>query len=83
MQRHVDGFRDKVIMGKHYAVKEVKDDEDEIMSNHLESNLQETKFHFEIPEDDPNHVIHKEMFLENDSNYRDISLNLQFIDYGY
>ena len=80
MQLHVDGFRDKVIMGKHYTIKEIKDD----VSNHMESNLEEdTKFQFEIPEDDPNHVMHKEMFLENDSNYRDITLNMQFIDFGY
>ena len=27
--------------------------------------------------------MHKEMFLKNDSSYRDIALNMQFIDFGY
>ena len=66
MQCHVDGLRDKAIMGKHYTMKKIKYDD---ISNHIESNLEEnTKFQFEIPEDGPNHVMHKEMLLENDSN---------------
>ena len=68
-------------MGKHYTMKKIKYDD---ISNHIESNLEEnTKFQFEIPEDNPNHVMHKEMLLENDSNYRDIGLNMKFIDFEY
>ena len=53
-------------MGKHYTMKKIKYDD---ISNHIESNLEEfIKFQFEIPEDDPNNVMLKEMFLENDSN---------------
>ena len=63
-------------------MKEIKDYHD--VPNNMESNLEENiKFQFEIPEDNPNHVMHKEMFLENDSNYRDIGLNMQFIGFEY
>lgn len=86
MQRHVEIFRYKVIMGIHYKQKKIKDSEgDEESINDMDMNTydEETKLNLEVPIDDPNHVLHKEMFLENDSQYRDVAIHQQYLDFNY
>lgn len=45
---------------------------------------EEVEINLEIPIDDPNQVVlHKEMFLEQTSDNRDIKLREDFIDFGF
>lgn len=86
MQRHVEVFRYKVIMGIHYKMKKKLEAEgDDESSNDLDMNTydEEAKLNLEVPIDDPNHVLHKEMFLECDSKFRDVSIQQQYIDFNY
>jgi hypothetical protein len=86
MQRHVEVFRYKVIMGIHYkAKKNLDDDEDDKFSEGMDMGTfdEETKLNLEVPIDDPNHVLHKEMFLENDSTFRDVAIMQQFVDFAF
>ena len=89
MQRHVEIFRYKVIMGQHYKSKALKegegDVEDDKFSEGMDMNTydEETKLNLEVPIDDPDNVLHKEMFLENDSSYRDVLLQQQFVDFSF
>lgn len=71
-------------MGIHYKKKARKDSEDDSLQE-LETNTydEEAKLNLEVPIDDPNHVLHKEMFLENYSELRDVSIQQQFIDFNY
>ena len=83
MQRHVDIYRHKVIMGMHnkarskmildadgVGIATMGDDELDIMH--------------EIAMDDPNQVVlHKEMFLEMSAEGRDLSLREEYIDFGF
>ena len=83
MQRHVDIFRHKVIMGIHSRKKaprfeaegteEAKNFEDD-----LEINANE------IPIDDPNQVVmHKEMLQEMWSERRDVRIVEDFLDFNF
>jgi hypothetical protein len=87
MQRHVDMFRYKVIMGIHYRMKQEHegegDDEQSIQEMDLNTLNEETKTNVDLPVDDQNHVLHKEMFLENDSPFRDILMKQQYLDFNY
>lgn len=103
MQRHVEIFRYKVIMGIHYKMKkqrEIDSDLEEQYSDDLNLNTfdEEAKLSLDvqrvhgtsteihknqIPNDDPNHVLHKEMFLENDSKFRDVSIIQQYVDFNF
>jgi hypothetical protein len=85
MQRHVDMFRYKVIMGIHYKMKKEAegDEEDSIQEIDIQTLNEEAKTNVDIPVDDQNHVLHKEMFLENDCQYRDIIIKQQYLDFNY
>lgn len=88
MQRHVEIFRYKVIMGIHYKMKKQREIDSELgeqSSDDLDLNTfdEEAKLNLEVPIDDPNHVLHKEMFLENDSKYRDVSIQQQYVDFNF
>jgi hypothetical protein len=91
MQKHVEIFRYKVIMGTHYKKKRNLDDEDdedgqisedlEIPTNTLD--YEETKMTLDIPLDEQNNTLHKEMMLENESEMRDVSILQQYLDFNY
>jgi len=87
MQRHVELFRYKVIMGMHYKAKKAIEGEgdNDNFSEGMDMNTfdEEAKLNLEVPIDDPNHVLHKEMFLENDSPYRDVAILQQYVDFGF
>jgi hypothetical protein len=81
MQRHIDIFRHKVIMGLHNKPRRkelgILEDEMGMVDDEVEINL-------EIPIDDPNQVVlHKEMFLEMSSENRDIKLREDFLDFSF
>lgn len=82
MQRHVDIFRHKVIMGLHNKPKRKEGglldmDETGGIDEEVEINL-------EIPIDDPNQVVlHKEMFLEVTSEKRDLKLREDYLDFSF
>lgn len=86
MQRHVEVFRYKVIMGIHYKQKlkqEAEGDDESLQDLDTNTYDEEAKLNLEVPIDDPNHVLHKEMFLENDSAHRDVLIREQFIDFNF
>ena len=83
MQRHVDIYRHKVIMGIHNKSRGNKmlTDGTEAGSTSLEDELD---LMHEIAIDDPNQVvIHKEMFLEQASENRDLKLREEYVDFGF
>lgn len=86
MQRHVDIYRHKVIMGIHNKLRKNDMNENEKMGNtgHGTSFEEEVEINLEIPIDDPNQVVlHKEMFLESTSENRDLKLREDYIDFGF
>lgn len=87
MQRHVEIFRYKVIMGTHYKTRRITEGEgdEDNFSEGLDMNTydEETKLNLEVPIDDPDNVLHKEMFLENDSTFRDVVLQQQYVDFNF
>jgi hypothetical protein len=93
MQRHVDIYRHKVIMGIHNKMRKDKNGEavmpmasndtfvdlpdDQITAMDLEINQ-------EIPIDDPTQVVlHKEMFIDITDSARDVRFNQDFIDFAF
>lgn len=85
MQRHVDMFRYKVIMGSHYKMKRTEEGEgdDELTEGMDMDTLGEETKTLELPTDDANHALHKEMFLENNDKHRDVAIEQQFVDFNY
>jgi hypothetical protein len=86
MQRHVEVFRYKVIMGIHYKKKaslEAEGDDESLEDLDTNRYNEEAKLNLEVPIDDPNNVLHKEMFLENNSSFRDVLIQQQFVDFNY
>ena len=83
MQRHVDIYRHKVIMGMHNKARgKMLMDGDEKLG--ISSMDEELEIMHEIAIDDPNQVVlHKEMFLEMSAESRDLSLREEFIDFGF
>lgn len=83
MQRHIDIFRHKVIMGMHNKSrgKALLDGDDKLAISSVEDDLD---LMHEIAIDDPNQVVlHKEMFLEMSSDNRDLHLREEYIDFGF
>jgi hypothetical protein len=86
MQRHVDIYRHKVIMGIHNKMRknELMDGDKLGNTGNGTSFEEEVEINLEIPIDDPNPVVlHKEMFLESTSENRDVKLREDFIDFGF
>lgn len=83
MQRHIDIYRHKVIMGIHNRLRKDKMGElgDEMESATNLSSM-DLEINQEIPIDDPSQVVlHKEMFANVTVENRDISLSCEFIDF--
>jgi len=84
MQRHVDIYRHKVIMGMHNksrAQKTILEGDEKLGISSMDDELE---IMHEIAIDDPNQVVlHKEMFLEMSADYRDLSLREEYIDFGF
>jgi hypothetical protein len=79
MQRHVDIYRHKVIMGIHSKAR--APGKEDLGGSSLEEELELVS---EIAMDDPNQVVlHKEMFLEQNSDTRDLRLREEFVDFGF
>jgi hypothetical protein len=86
MQRHVDIYRHKVIMGIHNKQRKIEYNDGDKLGNtgHGTSFEEEVEINLEIPIDDPNQVVlHKEMFLEMSAETRDLKLREEFIDFGF
>lgn len=85
MQRHVDIYRHKVIMGIHNKQRKNELGEDKLgNSGNGTSFEEEVEINLEIPIDDPNTVVlHKEMFLEMSSENRDLKLREEFLDFSF
>lgn len=83
MQRHIDIFRHRAIMGIHNKSrgKALMDNDDKLGISSLEDDME---IMHEIAIDDPNQVVlHKEMFLEMSSENRDLHLREEFIDFAF
>jgi hypothetical protein len=84
MQRHVDIYRHKVIMGIHNKSRGASKlllDGTEVGTGSMDEDLD---LLHEIAIDDPNQVVlHKEMFLESASESRDIRLREEYLDFGF
>ena len=83
MQRHVDIYRHKVIMGMHNKSrgKMLLDGDDKLGISSIDEELE---IMHEIAIDDPNQVVlHKEMFLEMSADLRDIALREEYIDFAF
>ena len=85
MQRHVDIYRHKVIMGIHNKQRKIDSGEDKLgLTGNGTSFEEEVEINLEIPIDDPNPVVlHKEMFLEMSSENRDLKLRDEFLDFSF
>lgn len=92
MQRHVDIYRHKVIMGIHNKSRSLKSSmlaDGGVMATDgdrfgMSSMEEELEVMHEIAIDDPNQVVlHKEMFLEMTSESRDLKLREEFVDFGF
>jgi hypothetical protein len=73
MQRHVDIYRHKVIMGIHNRIR--RDKKGELIDSFDDGrdSQMDLEINQEIPIDDPSQVVlHKEMFLDITSDDRDI-----------
>ena len=87
MQRHVDIYRHKVIMGVHNKLR--KDKNGEVLpmegaEGSVISAAMDFEINQEIPIDDPTQVVlHKEMLTDVTSIERDIRLNQDFIDFAF
>jgi hypothetical protein len=83
MQRHVDIYRHKVIMGVHNKQRKDKNgDVVPIAANEYfqegrdETDAMDLEINQEIPIDDPTQVVlHKEMFIDITSQMRDVRFN--------
>lgn len=83
IQRHVDIYRHKVIMGMHNKIRK---DLDEKLGTTMNNNSfdEEMEVSLQIPIDKPNSVVlHKEMFLEMSSENRDIRFREEYVDFSF
>lgn len=89
MQRHVDIYRHKVIMGIHNKMRAMGKfgmltDGTQTEGLNYSSMEEELEVMHEIAIDDPNQVVlHKEMFLEMSSENRDLKLREEYADFGF
>ena len=92
MQRHVEIFRHKAIMGIHNRVKKLAlQDSQNLLTEGEKGFAIGSAFddeleinNNEIPIDDPNEVvIHKEMLLESSSETRDVRVLEDFLDFNF
>jgi hypothetical protein len=88
MQRHIDIYRHKVIMGIHN--KSRAGGKHQLLTTegdaHGFSSMGEEDLDLiqEIAIDDPNQVVlHKEMFLEQSADVRDLKLREEHVDFGF
>jgi len=93
-QRHIDGYRHKVIMGNHKKAVAKED----ILANYLSTDksgvsgilgsskgvLMADGADLEMPIDDPSQVVlHKEMLHSSVSDTRDVKFSAENIDFGF
>ena len=92
MQRHIDIYRHKVIMGVHNKLRRDKHGdaiavpgEDSFIEGHdTDMSAMDLEINQEIPIDDPSQVVlHKEMFIDITSQQRDVRFNQDFIDFSF
>ena len=93
MQRHVDIFRHKVIMGIHNRPvrKAITNQSAFQLGGTSRTELpgiaafeEDVEINLEIPIDDPNQtVLHKEMMLEMSAKGRDVTIRENFLDFGF
>jgi hypothetical protein len=88
MQRHVDIYRHKVIMGIHNKQRrnETGAEFDKLGNTTANGTSfeEEVEINLEIPIDDPNPiVVHKEMLLDPASENRDVRLKEEFLDFQF
>jgi hypothetical protein len=89
MQRHIDIYRHKVIMGIHNRARRDKEGSkvNEGMSNDQHSadfSSVDLELNQEIPIDNPSQVVlHKEMFLDVTDQRRDIYISTNFVDFNF
>ena len=91
MQRHVDIYRHKVIMGVHNKLRRDKhgdmvdtDRIDDDIASIGVSSMNDLEMNQEIPIDDPSQVVlHKEMFSEVTKETNQIILGTDFIDFSF
>ena len=84
-QRHIDTYRNKVIMGAHRKVQSMNKDmeaaaEDSLMDSGMDVDLHA----MERPIDDPNQVVlHKEMLQSSSAVSRDLRLSDESINFNF
>jgi hypothetical protein len=91
MQRHVDIYRHKVIMGIHNKQRRDKngdplpiDENMEADENATDISAMDLAINQEIPIDDPTQVVlHKEMLIDVTNPARDVRFNQDFIDFAF
>jgi len=86
MQRHVDIYRHKVIMGIHNKQRVDKTGKRTTESDLESANLSsmDIEINEEIPIDNPSQVVlHKEMFADITGEDRDLRLNQDFLDFNF
>ena len=94
MQRHVDIYRHKVIMGihnkmrkdKHGDVVPIPPNDSFVEGADPEGDISamDLEINQEIPIDDPTQVVlHKEMFIDVTDNSRDVRFNQDFVDFAF
>lgn len=93
MQRHVDIYRHKVIMGLHNKLRRDKHGDaialpgnDSFIEGNDTDNMSgmDLEINHEFPIDDPSQVVlHKEMFTDITSQQRDVRFNQDFIDFSF
>lgn len=92
MQRHVDIYRHKVIMGVHNKLRRDKHGDaidlppSDSFVEGQDTNLEamDLQINQEIPIDDPTQVVlHKEMFSDVTRHDRDVRVNQDFIDFAF
>jgi hypothetical protein len=85
MQRHVDIYRHKVIMGIHNKQRKTDLSDFDKLGNTTGNGTsfeEEVEINLEIPIDDPNPVVlHKEMLLDSTSENRDVRLKEEYLDF--
>jgi len=80
-QRHVDVYRNKVIMGAHTKDVHIKENHERDGSMLESVDLDHDQ---EIPIDDPSQVVlHKEMLLSSASDRRDIHFSSDIVEFGF
>jgi hypothetical protein len=88
MQRHVDAYRHKVIMGAHKKLNLFKDKDGVLDTNRASQDSllesEDADLTMEIPIDDPSQIVlHKEMLQSSQSDLKDIQFSNEVVDFGF